>query len=235
VKRRIRANNLRAFWNYPNAVALVILFLCLLICVWLSIHPDLSLFTPEKLLQTIRRLGMLGPVAYIGVLALSVVISPVPGAPIAVVAGTIWGSLLAGVYSVIGGFLGSTIAYYIGRTLGRSAIQSLTGKNIYFTKQHGEIYLTWFIFLTRLLPVVPFDLISYAAGITGLSFSAYAFATLLGMIPSIFFLTYLGSTFMVNKFLSISLLIVFLILLIALPWGIRRHNWLGIRDIIRIE
>jgi uncharacterized membrane protein YdjX (TVP38/TMEM64 family) len=156
--------------------------------VWLSIHPDLSLFAPESLLQKIKRLGVLGP-----------------------------------------------IAYYIGRTLGRSAIQSLTGKNIYFTKQHGEIYLTWFIFFTRLLPVLPFDLISYAAGIAGLSFPAYACATLLGMIPSTFFLTYLGSTFMVNKFLSIPLLIIFLILLIGLPWGIRRHNWLGIKDFIRIE
>ena len=235
MKRRIRLNNLRSFWNYPNAVALIILFLCLLICVWLSIHPDLSLFAPESLLQKIKRLGVLGPIAYIGVLALSVIISPVPGAPIAVLAGTIWGSLLAGVYSVIGGFLGSAISYYIGRTLGRSAIQSLTGKNIYFTKQHGEIYLTWFIFLTRLLPILPFDLISYAAGIAGLSFPAYACATLLGMIPSTFLLTYLGSTFMVNKFSSIPLLIVFLILLIGLPWGIRRHNWLGIKDIIRIE
>jgi uncharacterized membrane protein YdjX (TVP38/TMEM64 family) len=235
VKRRIRPNNLRLFWNYPNAIALIVLFLCLLLCVWLSLHPDLTWFTPERLLQTIRRLGVLAPVAYIGMLALSVVISPIPGAPIAVVAGTIWGSLLAGVYSVIGGFLGSAIAYYIGRTLGRSAIQFLTGKNIYFTKQHGEIYLTWFIFLTRLLPVLPFDLISYAAGIAGLSFPAYACATLLGMIPSTFFLTYLGSTFMVNKFLSIILLLVFLILLVGLPWGIRRHNWLGIQNIIRIE
>jgi uncharacterized membrane protein YdjX (TVP38/TMEM64 family) len=94
----------------------------LLICVWLSIHFNLSLFAPERLLQTIRRLEMLRLIAYIGVLALSVVISPVPGAPIAVIAGTIWGSLLAGVYSVIGGFLGSMIAYYIGRTLGRTAI-----------------------------------------------------------------------------------------------------------------
>lgn len=235
MKRRIRLNNLRAFWNYPNVIALIILFFCYLICVWLSLHLDLTGFAPERLLQTIKRLGVLGPIAYIGVLALSVVISPMPGAPIAVVAGTIWGSLLAGVYSVIGGFLGSAIAYYLGRTLGRSAIQSLTGKNIYFTKQHGEIYLTWFIFLTRLLPVLPFDLISYAAGIAGLSFPAYACATLLGMIPSTFFLTYLGSTFMVNKFFSIPLLIVFLILLIGLPWGIRRHNWLGIQNIIRIE
>lgn len=138
MKRRIRLKNLRSFWNYPNAVALIILFLCLLICVWLSIHPDLSLFAPERSLQTIRRLGMLGPIAYIGVLALSVIISPVPGAPIAVLAGTIWGSLLAGVYSVIGGFLGSAIAYYIGRTLGRSAIQFLTGKNIRFGSHYGS-------------------------------------------------------------------------------------------------
>ena len=91
------------------------------------------------------------------------------------------------------------------------------------------------IFLTRLLPVLSFDLISYAAGITGVSLSIYSIATLLGMIPSTFFLTYMGAAFQLGKFLGTALLVIFVIVLVGLPWGIRRSNWFGLQDIIRVE
>lgn len=230
-----RAQKIRVLLNRSNGIALAILLLCLSACWWLWEQPELNLLTPQGLRQTIQNLGFLGVLVYIFVLALSVVVSPIPGAPMAVAAGTVWGSFLAGIYSVIGGFLGSLIAYYIGRTLGRSAIQALTGKVIYFTKQRGEFYLGWFIFINRLLPVLPFDLMSYGAGMTGLSLPIYASATLLGMTPSTLFLTYLGSTFTVKKPLAIVLALILLFLVIGLTWGIRRHNWLGLKDMIRVE
>ncbi|MCU0532376.1 MAG: TVP38/TMEM64 family protein [Hydrococcus sp. Prado102] len=224
----------QVLWTRQNALALGIFLLCWSICWWL-VHPDINLFAPEGFKQSIKNFGFLGSLVYIGVLALSVVVSPIPSAPLAVVAGTVWGSLRAGVYSVIGGFLGSLIAYYLGRTLGRSAIKALTGKIVYFSKQRGEAYLSWLIFLTRLLPVFSFDLISYGAGIAGLSLPKYALATLLGMIPSTFLLTYVGDAWSVGMPLGVIISAIFVVVLIGLPWAIRRYNWLGMRDIIRIE
>lgn len=217
-----------------NAIALGIFLVCWLICLWL-VRPDVNLLTPEGFKQGIKNFGFLAPLIFIIVLAVSVVISPIPSAPLAVVAGTIWGSVIAGIYSVIGGFLGSLIAYYLGRTLGRSAIKALTGKIVYFSKQQGEVYLSWVIFITRLLPVFSFDLISYAAGIAGLSLPKYALATLFGMIPSTFLLTYMGDAWSVGMPLGIIFSAIFVIVLIGLPWVIRRYNWLGMRDIIRVE
>lgn len=226
-------------FNRQNGIALGILLLCLLGCWWL-INPSfnqfmVNLFTPSGFRQAASRLGIAGPSIYIGLIALSVVISPIPGAPLAVIAGALWGAISAGIYSVVGRFLGSLIAYYLGQTLGRSAIKAITGKTIYFSNHRGEVYLGWLIFMTRLLPVLSFDLISYGAGITGLSLPIYASATLLGMIPSTFFLTYLGSSFTVAMPLGIALTGIFLTVLIGLPWGIKRYNWFGMRDIIRIE
>ncbi|AFZ33496.1 MULTISPECIES: TVP38/TMEM64 family protein [Cyanophyceae] len=221
--------------NRQNTIALTILLLYLLICGWLWIRPEFDLFSAEGLKQATQRWGWLGVLVYTGILTLSVVISPIPSAPLAVVAGMIWGPILAGIYSVIGGFLGGLLAYFIGYTLGRSAVHALTGKLIYFSKNRGEVYLGWVIFITRLLPVLSFDLISYGAGITGLSLPIYATATLLGMIPSTFFLTFLGSTFTVGLPLGIVLSILFLILLIGLPYSIHRYNWFNMRDIIHLE
>lgn len=220
-------------WNRSNALALSILILCGLLCWGLSLRQNGNLLTPDGLKQTIQNLGVLGPIAYIGLLALSVVISPIPGAPLAVVGGMVWGSLLAGIYSVIGGFLGSLVAYFIGRTLGRSAIQALTGRSIYFAQQRGEVYVGWLIFFSRLFPVLPFDLISYGAGITKLPVRIYATATLLGMIPSTFLLSYAGAA-IVTAHSSAALLIIFA-LFIGIPLIVYKYNWFRLRDMIRVE
>lgn len=228
-------NRFRVLLNRQNGIALAVLLLCFLVCWWLVRQPDVNLFTPEDFMRSVKQLGFWGPLVYISILALSVVISPIPSAPLAVVAGVIWGPILAGVYSIIGGFIGSLVAYFLGRTLGRSAIKALTGKAIYFSKRRGEVYLGWLIFITRLLPVLSFDLISYGAGITGISLPIYATATLLGMIPSTFLLTYMGSAFTVEMPMAMALAVIFLIILVALPWVIKRYNWFGMRDVIRFE
>lgn len=223
------------FCQRQNIIALTTLILSLLVYWWLRNESELKLLHPEGLKEALQKLGSLGIIIYISLIALAVVMSPIPGAPLTVAAGAVWGTLFAGIYSVIGGFLGGLIAYFIGKTLGQSTVYALTGKVIYFSKNRGEFYLGWLIFVTRLLPFLSFDLISYGAGITGLSLPIYSIATLLGMIPSTFFLTYMGAVFQVGKFFGIVLLMIFLILLVGLPWGIRHYNWFNLQDIICIE
>ena len=229
-----KRNKRRVILVRVNILALGLLLGGGLLCFWLH-HPDLDLFSPESFKRVVNQTGFWGPFVYMGVLTLSVVISPLPSAPLAMVAGAIWGPILAGIYSVIGGFLGGVIAYFIGYSLGRSAVKALTGKAIYFSKRKGEIFLGCLIFVTRLLPILSFDLISYGAGLTGLSFSIYAIATFLGMIPSTFLLTYLGASLTLDLPSGIALSGIFVAILIGLPWAAERYNWFGMKEIIRIE
>ncbi|MBE9062297.1 TVP38/TMEM64 family protein [cf. Phormidesmis sp. LEGE 11477] len=230
-----KRRRLSALFNRQNTLALGVLLLSLLVYAWVSTQADANLLTPEGLQQAVTDAGIWGVLVYIAVIALAVVMSPIPGAPLTIAAGAVWGAIPAGIYSVIGGFSGSLIAYFIGRSLGRSAVKSLTGKIIYFSKEKGEWLLGGLIFVTRLLPVLSFDLISYGAGLAGLSLPIYASSTLLGMIPSTLLLTYLGESFTLGAGAAISLSILFVILLVLLPWGIRRYNWFGLRDVVRIE
>lgn len=218
-----------------NLLAVVLFGLSLGAYLWVTRSADMNPLTPEGLKYAVHAAGLWGILVYIGVIALAVVISPIPGAPLAMVAGSVWGAIPAAIYSVIGGFLGSLVAYFIGKTLGRSAVHALTGKVIYFSKERGEWLLGGIIFVTRLLPLLSFDLISYGAGLAGLSLPIYAIATLLGMIPSTLLLTYMGEAFTLSLPLGLALGAVFLVLLVLLPWGIQRHNWFGLQDVIRIE
>ncbi|ASC69329.1 TVP38/TMEM64 family inner membrane protein YdjZ [Halomicronema hongdechloris C2206] len=217
-----------------RAIALGLISLCLIVLTGLHRY-DMNLLTKAGLQQVIFQLGMWGPLFYITVLALSVVVSQIPGLPMACAAGTIWGTWLGGLYSIVGGFLGALVAYYLGRTLGRSSLQALSGKTLYFTTHRGHLFLGWMVFITRLLPLISFDLVSYGAGMARLSLPIYATATILGMTPSTLLITHLGESLTPSMPVTAAFWTVFLLVLIGLPWGIHRYNWLGLRDVIQID
>ncbi len=226
---------LKNFWLRPHGLALAIAVACLLICGWLIHGVSPNLLDPAALKPALQQMGPWGPVVYMAVLALTVVVSPVPGAPLAVAAGIVWGMLMAGIYSVVGGFLGSLIAYFIGRTLGCSVVRVLTGKTISVVEQRGDRYLGWLIFFSRLFPVLPFDGVSYGAGIVKLSVRVYAAATLVGMIPSTFLLSYAGQSLTTTLPQKIAMFLLLVMMMVGLPWAADRYNWLGFRNIIRIK
>lgn len=227
-----RLKKLRVLLTVQNAIALFLLVVCL-ISGWRFL--SFSAFDPSQLLRSIHDLGLIGKLIYAGILVLAVVVSPIPGTPLTVAAGAVWSPWTAGIYGTLGVFVGSLLAYFLGQTLGRSLIQVLSGKTIRISKHRGEIYIGWLLFFSHLLPIVPFDLMSYGAGMIRLSFPLYAMATLLGTIPGTFLLAYLGASFTISPGVGGAIAIFCAFLLIVLPWKIHQHNWFGIRDVIRIE
>ncbi|MEL7358196.1 MAG: TVP38/TMEM64 family protein [Cyanobacteria bacterium J06560_6] len=187
---------------------------------------------PSHLSATIHHAGPWGPMLYMVVIAVSVVVSQIPGAPLAVVAGTLWSPLMAGVYTVIGGFSGALIAYGLGRWVGQPLVKALTGKTLSFDNEQSGQALGWLVFVTRLLPVVSFDLVSYGAGIARLSMPTYAGATLFGMMPSTFLLTYMGDRIHFTASATLVLGEMFVLLFVGMPLLLYRYNWLNIRTLL---
>lgn len=218
-----------------NLIALGLLLASIAAFIWLQRATPYNLYSEEGFQQLAATLGWRGPLLYMLVIAVAVVISQIPGLPLTLAAGALWGALPAGLYSVLGGFTGALIAYYLGHTLGRSVMKLLVGKVLIFSEERGERFLGVLIFVSRLLPLFPFDIISYAAGLSGLSVRTYALATLLGMIPSTLLLTYLGSAFTISLPIALELSAVALLVLVGLPIIIRRYNLWGLRDSIRFE
>lgn len=194
---------------------------------------NLQVFTVEGFQDLVNRLGPWGPVVYIGLLVVSVVASQIPGAPLAIAAGALWGPLTAGVYTIIGGFLGALLAYGLGKYLGQSFFQTLTGKRIIISPDLATNLMGWFIFVSRLLPVLSFDLVSYGAGMAGLAFPIYAVSTLVGMIPSTLLLTYMGGIADPSQMLGLTGLL--LMSIIVLPIVLVRLTGERLNTLVKIE
>lgn len=220
---------LRQLASPANLLALGILAASFGALAWLRARTPFDPFSADGMQRLLDDLGWLAPVIFVLVVGMAVVVSQVPGVPLAIAAGAVWGPVLGGAYTVLGTFMGGMLAYLLGRTLGRGVMRVLAGRVIVFRSQRGRGTLGLLIFASRAVPLMPFDLISYAAGVSALPAGVYAVATLLGLIPSTLLLTTLGGTLRLGFAwgLALSAAATFTVLLLAWllrnsdPWGLR--------------
>jgi uncharacterized membrane protein YdjX (TVP38/TMEM64 family) len=139
-------------------------------------------------------LGVLGPLALVGLMVLAIVASPIPSGPIAVAGGALYGTLWGGTITVAGALLGALIAFGSARYLGSDWVrQSQNPVLRYIARPRSQFALMLIVFSSRLIPFISFDLVSYGAGITCLSFGRFALATVMGVIPICFALAAMGA------------------------------------------
>lgn len=146
----------------------------------------------QALRQWITTLGLWGPLAVIGTMTIAILVSPIPSAPIALAAGAAYGHTWGTVYVVLGAEAGAIAAFGLARLVGHEVLRRWFGDRLSVGLLGSQNVLTGIVFASRLLPFISFDLISYAAGLTILSFWRFAVATLAGIIPASFFLAHFG-------------------------------------------
>ena len=106
---------------------------------------------------------------------------------------------------------GAAVCFFIARILGRDAAEKLTSKagmqqiDTFFEKYGKNTVL-----ICRLLPFVSFDIVSYAAGLTSMSFISFFVATGVGQLPATIVYSYVGGMLTGGaKLLVTGLLILF--------------------------
>ncbi len=144
----------------------------------------------ERVRRTVEHFGPGAPVVYVGLLVAQAVLAPLPAPAVAAAGGYIFGTFAGFVLTWLGVLLGGALSFWISRLFGREYVT----RNGRFkgldrrVEEHGAIL----VFVLRLVPLVSFDAISYAAGLTGISFLRFLAATALGSAPGTFVFVYLG-------------------------------------------
>jgi len=177
-----------------------------------------SKFEVSTVKDYVLSFGILAPVIFILLQILQTVVAPIPGSILVIVGGLIWGTVLGGLLSVIGVFMGAVICFSIARALGRPFVEKfIKRKDLEFADQFFKKYGFPAIIILRLIPFMAFDVISYGAGLSKMDMKKYATATLLGMIPSTFFYSYLGFSFgESNQWIVIVLTVIVLIVFFSM-------------------
>lgn len=176
----------------------------------------------------IRAAGALGPLAVVALTALATVIAPIPGGPIAVAAGALYGTFRGGALTLAGASLGAIVAFGIARRLGRDAVRgSRLTAVAWIARPRSQHQLMALVFLSRLVPFISFDAVSYAAGLSALAAWRFALATLAGIVPMSYLLAAAGAG-LVQAPRAQAPLVAVLIALTAVPFlvtvAIRRRR-----------
>ena len=185
---------------------------------------------PERVVDYVHAWGPAGPLVFMAMMAAAVVVSPIPSLPLDLAAGAAFGPLLGGMYAVVGAEVGAVISFLIGRFLGKELIAKLLHIESVFCEKCTDRHLFGLVLLSRLIPVFSFDLISYGAGLTNMSLRAFALATLVGMVPSTYALTYFGSRVVnVSWPLILSGVVLILVFLFLPKWIMKNPSALLVR------
>lgn len=147
----------------------------------------------EGLRQFILSYGILAPVTSITLMTLQSLVPLVPGIIITITNAWIFGWQYGALYSWTGALLGAILDFWIARWYGRPVIERFVSTKYLnvtdaFFKRHGIIA----VFITRLVPLVPFKAISYGAGLTRISLCKFVTATAVGQTPAIVLYSILG-------------------------------------------
>ena len=164
----------RAYWRLGILAAVITAAVIVALVVPLPAVADIRSFS--------ERAGWLGAVAFVAGYGL-ITLTPVPKNVIGIAAGLTWGFGIGSLLVYLGALIGAGLAFLIGRALGREAVERITGARVARVDDLLRRRGLASIIGARLIPVLPFTAINYAASLTAVSRRDFALGTALGIIP----------------------------------------------------
>lgn len=170
-------------------IKLVTVFVILFLCI--KYYPYL---TPHHIRSFIEGKGVAAPVIFIAICIARPVLFFLPSMGLTVVGGLLFGALWGTIYVVIGGVFSTLVGYYVARWFGGDMIRKLVRSStmvkeiVAWSKANGKntvLYMRLFN--------LPWDMVSYWAGLSGINFKDFYRASLIPLVPVSFLYTYFGS------------------------------------------
>ena len=185
----------------------------------------------DQVIGLIRSWGFAAPLMSILLMITQAIVAPIPAFLITAANGMVFGSFWGALISWMGAMMGALISFYIAHLFKGVALRKIVSnqKAVEFIKHAGEKRGFYVILLSRLLPFISFDIISYMAGLSGIRPWAFIMGTALGMLPATIVYTFLGSEIpaMEKNFpilLTYTTVFIFVLVVFSLVQGVRKKT-----------
>lgn len=153
----------------------------------------LRMVNVDAIKEYILSFGILAPIVSFLLMVFQSLVAPLPAFVITFANAGLFGWWKGAVLSWSSAMVGAVLCFYIAKFYGRNVVEKLTSKyalenvDAFFDK-----YGKYAILIARLLPFISFDIVSYAAGLTSMSFWSFFWATGLGQLPATIVYSYVG-------------------------------------------
>ncbi len=183
--------------NYPCLILKLAIGIALVLGIWWLVKCqciNLNSLTPQAMRDYIQGFGRLAAVVYVIAYVLNTVSIIPPIAPLSLSAGLAFGSVWGAIYLMLAAMIGTSLTFTISRFFGRSLIDRLfKGK---FKNLDEKLEKNGFmaILFFRVIPLVPYEVLNYASGLSKIKFKDYFLATFLGLIPGVVIAAFFGGS-----------------------------------------
>lgn len=175
----------------------------------------------------IEPLGPLAPLAFFLLNVIQIIVAPIPGYPIQVLGGILFGFVPGTIYTVGGMVVGGTAAAWLGRRLGRPWLEKQFSPETlarWGAIAHIDSFWVWWLLL--LLPVLG-DFVYFVAGLSKIRLRTFALAILVSRGPFTAFIVWTGSSAaeLPWQWLGLMMAVVGLLVILALSQRARLEAW----------
>ncbi|EEU12863.1 TVP38/TMEM64 family protein [Anaerococcus vaginalis] len=147
----------------------------------------------NEIASYIRSFGSLAVIISFLLMVLQAIIAPIPAFFITLANSMIWGWWKGAILSWSSAMAGALLCFFIARILGRDVVKKIaTNGALQSAEEFFDRFGKQAILICRLLPFVPFDPVSYAAGLTSMNFWSFFIATGIGQLPATIIYSYFG-------------------------------------------
>jgi uncharacterized membrane protein YdjX (TVP38/TMEM64 family) len=146
----------------------------------------------QNLQSWLEKMGIFAPIIYIALYTVCTLLI-LPSTPLNLTGGAIFGIWWGTLWTTIAALVAAIAAFAFTRSIGRELItQKLAGKweAIDIEIRQGGLF---YMFAVRLLPIIPYGLVNFAAGLTSIKFQDYLLGTFLGTLPGVLPFVMMGS------------------------------------------
>lgn len=208
----------------------------LLIIATVALLATLTGVSDLERLRDLTGAGPVAPVVFVLIYA-TYTLAPLPRTALSILTGVLfglWGVALA----YVGSLLGAAMAFGLARVLGRQAVVGLTGSAGARADEILERRGFAAVLVSRVVPVIPFMVVNYTAGVTDIRPRAYWLATVIGIVPGTVFYVTVGAYAMEVESASTGLTLALLTVaggtvVAYLAW--RRHRRATDQQAVRVQ
>ena len=214
--------------NKRTMKVLAIVVAVLLVILLIKYMPKLLLITVslEEFKKYILSIGHFGVLMIILFQGLQTIIAPIPGEVIQIAGGYLYGIPLGTIYNLIGLIIGSGMAFYFARLIGRDFVENLIKKknlkwinNIMESKKFEII-----LFIIFIVPGLPKDFMIYVAGLTNLKPIKFFVISVISRLPWIMISASVGANINAGNYGMT--IVILVIAIIGFLLGVLYKDWI---------
>lgn len=169
-----------------------------------------GLADPEEFRQWVDSHGPVGRLAFLGMMTLQVVVAMIPGEPLEIAAGYVFGNFEGLMLCILGAVLGTMIIFGFTRLFGVKMVEAFISRekieSIRFL--HNPEKRNVLVFLLFFIPGTPKDVITYFIGLTSMKLPAFLLLSSIGRIPSVITSTIVGNALGTQNYVAAVLVFV---------------------------